>query len=555
MNHSGYLINFFSWLVLFLFSVATFSHGVIESPASREQFCGVESKPDEIFKEKMTHEKCRPIMTKGDGTMDNSVYNFMAVLTHTIGRSNKPLDQLPAHVCGFGSESWGGGKTPWDKAIDWPTNLLSSGSQKFIWNISWGNHFGDTEEFVYWITKPDFQYDPNKELSWNDFEPSPFCKLNYNDQTPNANPNVTPDKTNNRFITTCTVPARNNRAVIYGEWGRNSHTYERFHSCIDVVFSDENPIPAIKAVIKPLPSQVSGAAEVELDGTESEGANLSYSWSLNAQDLTAYQLTDSQNSKARLTISNVSAQQTVTVNLEVKQGDAASRTSIQFTHMPAVTATWKIVGTVTSTNTLNAGDKLQLRLIDSVGQDYLLPQNPLVLTEETAKAENWAFALAQVVNSGNQYSAKIGVLGSDNQSIEPVKSSTENKIYVPVQSEITNSFIKIEKQDNPVTTCQSLRKQGSNSYWLGYDVYADSTPIVLNFNETGIDLTKIIIEHGVFSNISVLDKDKLLINTKPDWVSKTIPGYLGFYGPNYGSYEPFNSTVSANCRIGPLFKQ
>src|SRR5688572_10323868 len=112
------------FLVLFsLFSSATLlAHGVIESPASREQFCGVESKPDEIFKNKMTHEECRPIVTKDDGTMDNSVYNFMAVLTHTIGRSNKPIDQLPTYVCGFASEMWGGVKTPWDRANDWPTN-------------------------------------------------------------------------------------------------------------------------------------------------------------------------------------------------------------------------------------------------------------------------------------------------------------------------------------------------------------------------------------------------------------------------------------------------
>lgn len=493
-------------------------------------------------------------MTKEDGTMDNSVYNFMAVLTHSIGRANKPLEQLPAHVCGFGSETWNGGKTPWDKANDWPISLVNSGQQKFIWNISWGNHFGDTEEFVYWITKPDFQFDPNKELSWSDFEESPFCKLSYNDQNPEANPNIIADKTNNRFITTCTVPARTNRAVIYGEWGRNSYTYERFHSCIDVVFSDSTPIPIIKAVIKSLPTEVSGASELELDGTQSQGENLSYSWSINAEDLTAYQLKDSQNAKAHLVMSNINAQQNVTVNLEVSQGNAANRASTQFIHLPAISSAWKIVGTATLASALNAGDKLQLRLIDSSGKDYLLPQTPLLLSEETAKAENWAYALAQAVNVDNLFSAKIGVLSADNQTIEPIKSATENKIYVPVQSQITHSFIKVERKDDSVSSCQAQRKQGSSSYWLGYDVYADNTPIILNFSETGIDLTKIIVENGVFSNVEVLDKDKLRINTKPDWVSQTTPGYLGFYGPNYGSYDPFNSVINANCRVGQLFK-
>nr|HAT8714827.1 hypothetical protein [Legionella jordanis] len=544
------------WFLLMLLPASVaFSHGVIESPPSREQFCGVESKPDEIFKDKMTHEECRPIMTKADGSMDNSVYNFMSVLTHTIGRSNKPIDQLPAYVCGFGSENWGGGKTPWDRANNWPTSLLSSGQQKFTWNISWGNHFGDTEEFVYWITKPDFQFDPNKELSWEDFESTPFCKLKYNDQNPTGNPDVVADKANNRFITTCTVPARNNRAIIYGEWGRNSYTYERFHSCIDVVFSNDNPVPSIKAVIKPLPSEVVGTTELELDGSQSQGDGLSYSWSISAQDLTPYQLKDSQSAKAHLVVNNTNAQQNVTVNLQVSQGEATSRASTQFKHSPAVTSTWKIVGTATLANTLSAGDKIQLRLIDNTGKDYLLPQTPLVLTEETAKAENWAYALAEQVNASNAFSAKIGVLNGDSQTIDPIKSATENKIYVPAQSQITNSFIQVEKKDDPVTSCRSLRKQGSNSYWLGYDVYADSTPIVLNFSETGIDLTKVMVERGVFNDVRVLDKDKLLINSKPDWVTKTVPGYLGFYGPNYSSYDPFNNPVNANCRMGPLLRQ
>ncbi len=555
LRHSILLI--FASLSLSLASLSCFAHGVIESPASRQQFCGVESKPDEIFKDKMTHEKCRPIMTKADGTLENSVYNFMAVLTHTIGRSTKPIDQLPKYVCGFASEMWSGGKTPWDRAIDWPTNLIAGGQQKFVWNISWGNHFGDTEEFVYWITKEGFVFDPTKELTWDDFEPTPFCNLKYNDQNPTANPNVVPDKANNRFTTTCTVPARKNRSVIYGEWGRNSNTYERFHSCIDVVFSPTgNPPPTIKAVINPTPTQVTGPVELQLDGSNSIGTNLSYNWSIDAENFTPYQLLNSQAAKATLVIANINAQQTVTVNLTVQQGQTTNRASTQLTHLPtASTATWKTVGRATLDSTLKENDKIQLRLIDNGGKDYLFPSTPLVLTAETANPDMWAYTLAQLVNPGNQFSAQIGVLSTDNKTVTPVKSAIDNMIYVPVNSTVINGYIQVDKATDPSQTCLGQRKPGSGSYWLGYDVYSTSAPILLNFSATGIDLTKVIIDKGVFgSGVKVLDKDKLLISTKPSWVTKTNPGYLGFFGPNYSAYDPFNSPISATCQTGAFIK-
>ena len=539
-----------------LFSTKIFAHGVIESPPSREQFCGVESKPDEIYKDMMTHEKCRPVMFNEDGSLNNSVYNFMAVLTHTVGRSNKPIEQLPNHVCGFNSEMWAGGKTPWDMAIDWPTSLIAAGKQKFIWNISWGNHYSDTQEFVYWITKPGFQFDPAKELTWNDFEATPFCKLNYNDQSPNGNPDIIPDKSNNRFTTICNLPNRTNRAVIYGEWGRTPSTYERFHSCMDVVFSpDTTPPPAIKAVINALPSTITGATELVLDGSQSVGSDLNYNWSITADDLKPYHLENSLSSKARLVVDAINAQQNVTVNLTVEKNQTTNRISNQFIHFPAITSSWKMVGRANLSTTLKAGDKIQLRLIDSTGKDYVYPSMPLVLNDETAKPENWGYTLALMVNQGNPFSAKIGVLNSDNKTIEPVQSATDNMIYVPVSAAIANGYIQLEQTNNPVEVCLAKRRANSNSYWLGYDVYTDIAPVILDFSATGIDLTKIGIDQGsVFARVSVLDKNKLLISTKPAWVSKYTPGYLGFYGPNHGSYDPFNATINASCQARILAK-
>lgn len=536
-------------LAFSLISPNLFAHGVLESPASREQFCGVESKPDEIFGDKMTHEECRPMMTKSDGTMDNSVYNFMAVLSHTVGRSNKSIDQLPQHVCGFDSEMWGGGETPWDKALNWPTSMISAGPQKFIWNIAWGNHFGDTDEFVYWITKPDFQFDSTKALSWNDFEETPFCHLKYNDSTPNANPDIVPDKINNKFITTCTVPTRTSRAVIYGEWGRNPSTYERFHSCMDVEFSTDPDINEVTAHIKNLPETITGPANIILDGTQSEGEALNYHWSISAEDLSHYQLQDSQKAKALLILSDINAQQRVTINLEVSHGSLSNRTSKQFDHLPAILDPWKDLGKVSLINNPQEGDKIQLRLIDNQGKDHLFPATALILTSETAKADIWPYALAQEINNNNEFSAKIGVLDANKKTIDPIKSATENKIYVPASSIITNGYIKVEKKEVPNDGCRGQRKEGSSSYWLGYDIYAGSVPFVLDFSQTGIDLTRIIVDKGAFDNVQIVDKNKLIINKKPDWVTMNNPGFMGFFERNYGSYDPFNSPVNASCSV------
>lgn len=120
------------------------------------------------------------------------------------------------------------------------STLIDSSRTPFScrWNIEWGPHFDDTEEFVYWITKADFVYDSSQQLTWNDFEATPFCDEGYNDSNPTGNPNIVPDKTYNKFYTTCNnVPNRSGRHIIYAEWGRNQWTKERFHGCIDVQFS------------------------------------------------------------------------------------------------------------------------------------------------------------------------------------------------------------------------------------------------------------------------------------------------------------------------------
>ncbi|MBN4055314.1 lytic polysaccharide monooxygenase, partial [bacterium AH-315-K03] len=214
-------------LLLLLFSASVFSHGMIENPGARNYYCGYITKPDEVINGVAEYPECGGAFAEDP----SGGYQFMSVLSHTEGRA--VVSPLPSNVCGFDSETWQGGKTPWDMPIDWPVNDISAGRQVFTWNITWGPHFGDTSDFRYWITKSDFQFQVGQALTWDDFESTTFCSLDYNDDTPNANPDVIPEPNNALFHTYCTVPARSGRHVIYVEWGREPPTYERFHGCVD----------------------------------------------------------------------------------------------------------------------------------------------------------------------------------------------------------------------------------------------------------------------------------------------------------------------------------
>jgi len=214
--------------VLLAFSAMSFGHGFVDSPGARNYFCGNITKPDQVLNGTAKYPVC------GDAFASdfNGGYSYMSVLNHHQGR--KVLGPVTKNVCGFDSETWQGGKTPWDNSINWPVNNINSGSLVFSWDISNGPHFDDTSDFRYWITKPGFVYQVGRELTWADFEDQPFCDLPYNDDNPSAYPNVRAEKATAHIHTTCTVPARTGRHVIYAEWGREPPTYERFHGCIDV---------------------------------------------------------------------------------------------------------------------------------------------------------------------------------------------------------------------------------------------------------------------------------------------------------------------------------
>ena len=410
------------------------AHGLIQSPPSRNWFCGAITKPDEVANGVAQFPICG-----GAFAFDQIAgYNFMSVLTHTLGRS---VVGPRTNVCGFNSETFNGGTTVWDQPIDWPTTNITSGPQTFTWNITWGPHFSDTQEFRYWITKPSFQFQVGRPLSFNDFEDQPFCVLSYNDANPTGNPAITTDKANALFQTRCNVPERAGRQVIYAEWGRNQFTFERFHSCVDVVFQNGPPIDA-RFTRTPNVTEFVGAGTITLDGTSSIGTGLTYRWDVSAPDPSLYTLTNATQAVAVLNLANPAAAERVTISLVVTSSTGNDSATVSLVHRPSVASPWFDLGLLTSsTRTLAAGNRVSVRTVQSGGQDVFYPNSPLAITTGNASATAWPFELAQAVNAQNG-NIRIGVLGASN-AIAPVRNATTNRIFALATANVTGAFLQV----------------------------------------------------------------------------------------------------------------
>ncbi len=526
------------WAIALAFVSAVssaFGHGLMEDPPSRNWLCGVITKPHEVSNGNAEYPECGDAFNTVDGG-----YQFMSVLTHARGRSK--VNPLPAHVCGFGSETWQGGATPWDAAIDWPTTSMSSGRQEIKWNIQWGPHFTDTEEFRYWITKSSFDFEVGQALTWNDFESEPFCVLSYDNANSNANPDVIPLTGTTRFRTFCDVPQRSGRHIIYGEWGRNEWTLERFHGCVDVVFGGGSSGDSVAADIHLSPNNdpVIGSGSITLDGSGSEGDNLSYLWSVSASDASPYTLTDATSEVTTLALAEPDSAQTVTVSLMVSNNSDSSSANTSFLHEPQAVSMWTDLGALTSSaQTLEAGDQVSVRVVFHDGQDGYYPPSPLTLDGDNADAADWPVALAQAVNHISGIDIAIGVLDG-NDDVNPVSHATNNRIYARIGSDVASVFLQIDEgaEPEPNGDCTVIVREESNPWWAGLDIGFDSGTATLDFSGTGLDINQVTLQSGVF-HTSV--SGQVITLTKPGWVSINNPGYMGFNGNNYAALATFSA--------------
>lgn len=457
--------------VLACLPMAAFSHGLIQDPPARNWFCGAITKPDQVANGTAQYPVCGNAFS-APGIPFEAGYSFMSVLTHTTGRDGVGPR---ANVCGFNSETWNGAATVWDQPIDWPTVPMTPGQRTFTWNISWGPHFDDTQEFKYWITKPGFVWQTGRALSFSDFEDTPFCSLDYNDANPNANPDVIPNKANQSFVTRCTVPSRSGRHVIYGEWGRNHYTYERFHGCVDAQFSgDLQPTVTANIVLTPNVTTFSGPGSIALNGGTSVGSNLSYSWSVDSENPSLYSITNPTNAQATLNLGSPQASGNVTVRLLVTSGNASDTETRTILHQPAVSNPWFDLGALTiDPRTLVVGDRVNVRTVSSTGQDAFWPPTPITITSANTGATQWPVTLANAVNGLNG-AVRIGVLNSQNQVV-PQASATANRVYAQTSANLASAFLQIVPGAVPSAPTNPGATPGNAQVSLGWTAVSGAT--------------------------------------------------------------------------------
>lgn len=431
-------------LFVLAMSGSAFGHGLMKDPASRNWFCGAITKPDQVANGVAQFPVCGDAFN-APGVAFTDGYSFMSVLTHTQGRAVLgPRD----NVCGYDSETWNGRSTVWDQPINWPTNNISPGPLTITWDISWGPHFSDTDDFRYWITKPDFQFQVGRPLAFTDFEDQPFCSLTYNDATPNANPNIIPNPANASFQTKCTVPQRAGRHVIYGEWGRNQFTFERFHGCIDVMFQGGgNPVTAAIA-FSPNVTEFVGTGQIMLDGRGSTGSNLSYQWSVTSVHPELYAIDNATSPVATLNLLTPQAADNVTIALVVTSGTSSNSTTKSFIHRPSTASQWFDLGPVTTLpQTLTVGTQVQVRTVSQSGQDAFWPTSPMVISATTSAPNAWPLALAQAVNAMNG-AVRIGVLNAQDQVV-PTQDATVNRVFAMTTANMASAFLQITPANVP----------------------------------------------------------------------------------------------------------
>jgi predicted carbohydrate-binding protein with CBM5 and CBM33 domain len=515
--------------VLLVCSGSSIGHGLVEDPPSRNWFCGSITRPDHVPNGVAQYPICGNAFN-APGIEPTEGYSFMSVLTHTTGRAGIGPR---ANVCGFNSETWNGKATVWDQPIDWPTNNMTAGPRTFTWNISWGPHFSDTVDFKYWITKPDFQYQVGKPLSFADFEDAPFCSLTYDDAAPNANADVVPNPASAKFQTRCNVPQRAGRHVIYAEWGRNQATFERFHGCIDAQFQGATG-PALDARITFTPdaAEFEGMGSITLDGRTSVGSNLSYQWSVESQNQALYTLTNANAPVATLTLAAPQAAGNVSVALVVSSGGVSDSTTRTFVHRPAGAAQWFDLGPLTSAPiTMVAGDRVSVRTVSNSGQDAFWPASPLVITAANTAADAWPLALAQAVNAASG-AVRIGILNTQNQ-VAPQQSATLNRVYALTSANITSAFLQRVPGAVPAAPTGVAAAAGSAQIQLNWNAVAAAT---------GYNVKRSTTNGGPYANVATAVSGTTFSNTG---LTNGTTYYYVVTAVNASGESPVSTQVSA----------
>ena len=197
------------------------AHGYIESPASRAYMCKLDQNID-----------CGSVQYEPQSVEKTSGFPTGA----------EPAD---GHLASAGISQY----SQLDKQSlnAWTKNPMTAGPHEFVWHHTAPHK---TTNWRYYITKQN--WDPNKPLTRDQFELTPFCTINGNSQAPAVTKSMT-----------CNVPERTGYQVIYGVW-EIADTTNSFYQAIDVDFGnggnvtpDETPA-VVSEWSKTLSGQIAG---------------------------------------------------------------------------------------------------------------------------------------------------------------------------------------------------------------------------------------------------------------------------------------------------------
>ncbi|WP_226703629.1 lytic polysaccharide monooxygenase [Microbulbifer elongatus] len=240
---------------------------------------------------------------------------------------------------------------------------------------------------------------------------------------------------------------------------------------------------------------------------------------------------------------------------------------------------WADEGPLQAQSELATGSRVSLRLFNSSGNDM---ETITLELEQDSTAAEWALAFANTVNTQSQY-ARIGVLDLSSDTIAPVESTSENRVYtqadlnlsheVDIQPADTNSsnnapIANINASPGSLSGAGIINLSGANSSDpdgdpLSYSwVISSGTGATLNSGSSR-DVVLILDAPAVAQNVVV----ELTVSDSQasDSTSISIPHTPASTGDDYdyiypngmGSYVPGDTVVLGSdghryqCRLFP----
>ena len=144
---------------------------------------------------------------------------------------------------------------------------------------------------------------------------------------------------------------------------------------------------------------------------------------------------------------------------------------------------WADEGALQAQSDLAAGSQVSLRLFNSSGNDM---ETVTLQLEQDATAAEWALAFANTVNTQSQY-ARIGVLDPSSDTITPVQSASQNRVYTQADLSLSHEVDIQPANGNGVPTAvitatpDSLTGAGTINLSAANSSDPDSDPLSYNW--------------------------------------------------------------------------